>query len=46
MKLFCHHEQRVPHISPSFGEMWELPNAGAKVPAAPKNFRVDSSNWT
>jgi hypothetical protein len=34
---------RVPHISPSFGEMWEVAAAGAKAAVAPENFRIESS---
>jgi hypothetical protein len=26
-----HHEQRVPHISPAFGEMWESTEAGTTL---------------
>jgi hypothetical protein len=33
----------VPHISPSFGEMWELTNAGARVSIASENFRSEIS---
>jgi hypothetical protein len=33
---------RVPHISPSFGEVWEFPNAGARVPVVPESFRAES----
>ena len=42
--MFLHHEPRVPHISPGFGEMWELTNAGAREPVAPENFPSESSN--
>jgi hypothetical protein len=41
--LFIGHEPRVPHISPSFGEMWELTDAGASVLAPPENFQFESS---
>jgi hypothetical protein len=37
---FPDHEPRVPHISPDFGEMWELTEAGARVPVAPGKFSV------
>jgi hypothetical protein len=39
-----YNEPRVPHISPSFGEMWELANAGARVPIAPRIFGAEQ--WT
>jgi hypothetical protein len=32
---------RVPHIWPSLGQMWELTDAGARVPVASENFRYD-----
>jgi hypothetical protein len=35
----------VPHISPGFGEMWELTDAGTRVPIAPENFRFQSSRF-
>jgi hypothetical protein len=38
---FPYHEPRVPHISPAFGEMWELTNAGARVPVAREKFRFE-----
>src|ERR1700679_859775 len=34
---------RVPHISPSFGEMWIFTHAGARVPVEPEKFRFESS---
>ncbi len=36
-------ETAVPHISPSFGEMWEFTHAGARVPVEPEKFRFKSS---
>jgi hypothetical protein len=37
---FPYHEQRVPHISPSFGEMWESAEAGVRVLVAAEKFPV------
>jgi hypothetical protein len=31
-------EPRVPHISPDFGEMWELTNSGVRVPVVPGTY--------
>jgi hypothetical protein len=39
---------RVPHISPGFGEMWELTDASAIVPVVLENLRsrtVNSHIW-
>jgi hypothetical protein len=41
--MFSHHEPRVPHIWPGFGQMWELADAGARVPVAPEKFPFESS---
>jgi hypothetical protein len=41
--IFHFNRPRVPHISPSFGEMWELTGAGARMPVVPENFRFESS---
>jgi hypothetical protein len=41
--MFPNLELRVPHISPGFGEMWELANAGVRVPVAHEEFRSESS---
>jgi hypothetical protein len=40
--MFPYYTQRVPHISPSFGEMWELADAGARVAVVPEHFSVES----
>src|ERR1700678_2171605 len=44
-RLFLYPRTRVPHISPGFGEMWEITDAGARVPVLPENFRSESSQF-
>src|ERR1700722_7601730 len=41
--MFPYHQLRVPHIWPSFGQMWELTDAGATVPVTSENFRSATS---
>jgi hypothetical protein len=36
---------RVPHISPGFGEMWELTDASAIVPVVLENLRFENSQF-